>query len=170
MAYDYPFQLLNPDSEIPLLASSTDAIDAYINCLALLQGVLLPLSGNYPAGQAFDDPDMVKDAIRESIHKIPRALVGKIIKNEETAFDILNESKIKEGVRQAGQVATRATVHVAIDSYLTALVTQYQILRQAGSSEVPQHQNKASQDSNEVSQGAASGGTAEKAVAKAAGA
>ena len=133
MAYDYPFQLLNPNSDIPLLTSSKDATYAYINCLALLQGILLPLS-SHPTFYHINDIDMVKDAMEESFDKIPTALHTKIKKNQETAFDIIKEANPTEGVRRG---ATQAQILKAADDYLEGLLIQYNILRQAGFEEAP---------------------------------
>ncbi|MGH9931338.1 MAG: hypothetical protein ACREA9_19200 [Pyrinomonadaceae bacterium] len=133
MAYNYPFQLLNAEVDIPLLTSSKDATYAYINCLALLQCMLLPLS-THPRFQDVDSLDTVRDAMEDSFARIPAALLKTIKKNQETALDIITEANAKEGVRQG---ATSAQISKAADDYLDGLVIQYSILRQARFEETP---------------------------------
>lgn len=133
MAYDYPFQLLNAEADVPVLTSSKEATYAYITCLALLQGLVLPLS-TQPNCQQFTDYEMVRRALDEAFAKIPPVVLKTIRKNQETAFDIVSEARAKQGIRPN---VTDAQITKAADNFLEGLVIQYSILRQVDFEEEP---------------------------------
>jgi hypothetical protein len=132
VAYDYPFQLLNSD-QVPLLASSGKSLNAYIDCLALLQGTIAPLS-SYPIFNSYEDLALVDASFNQFLSEIPDPLTAAIRKNRETASDIIKETTAKEGVRRG---ITQTQIRKAADDFIEGLITQYQILRQAGSKEIP---------------------------------
>ena len=133
MAYDYPFQLLNAEVDVPVLTSSKEGTYAYITCLSMLQGLVLPLSTAANC-QQFNNFEVVQQAFEDAFAKIPPTVLKTIKKNQETAFDIVREATAKEGVRSN---VTDAQVTKAADNFLDGLIIQYSILRQVDFEEEP---------------------------------
>jgi hypothetical protein len=136
LANERPFQLLSSD-EVQLLVSSFKYRTAYIDCLALLQGVLVQF-GSRPSFPTSDNLALVDDSIREALSKLPPEIASKMRVNTATAFHLRAESI-------ASEVASRLGLVKLVDNFLEALVIQYQILRAAGSEPMPRVMEAASQ-------------------------
>lgn len=128
LAYGRPFQLLSSD-EVKLLVSSTTVRNAYIDCLALLQGVVAPFSSR-PGLSVFVDAQLAQESITEALAELPPQVAEKMAINRDTAFDLRGESINPQVSNLLGLVKL-------VDDFLEGLVTQYQILRSAGSEQAP---------------------------------
>ena len=122
LAYGSPFQLLSTD-EVQLIASSVEFRTAYIDCLAMLQGVVSPFASQVGL-PAFGNSQLIEESLIATLDRLPPNVRYKMHANTITALELRHENVSPEIPKTLGLIKS-------VDDFLQAVVTQYHIVRSA---------------------------------------